>query len=132
MRAHRYADYRRADDRRADDRKQAEAMNPDFGSRLRELRRAARISQVELAGDQLSPSYVSLLEAGKRHPSDEVITQLAERLQCTVDDLVNPITREQAQRTQLEITYARLAMANGETEDARRRLRGPAAVGPDR
>jgi tetratricopeptide (TPR) repeat protein len=97
-------------------------MNPDFGSRLRELRRAARISQVELAGDQLSPSYVSLLEAGKRHPSDEVIAQLAERLQCTVDDLVNPITREQAQRAQLEVAYARLAMANGETEDARRRL----------
>lgn len=97
-------------------------MSREFGDRLRELRQARDISQVGLAGGQLSPSYISLLEAGKRHPSDEVIRLLAERLQCTEGDLVSPTTREQAQRIQLEVAYARLAMANGETEDARRRL----------
>jgi tetratricopeptide (TPR) repeat protein len=106
----------------ADDRQEAKVMSPDFGGRLRELRRVAGISQVELAGDQLSPSYISLLEAGKRHPSDEVIQLLAERLRCSVEDLANPVTREQAERIQLEIAYAKLAMANGEAEDARRRL----------
>ena len=97
-------------------------MSPDFGDRLRELRRAAGISQVELAGDRLSPSYISLLEAGKRHPSDDVIELLADRLRCSVGDLINPVTREQAQRDQLEIAFARLALANGETEVARHRL----------
>jgi tetratricopeptide (TPR) repeat protein len=97
-------------------------MNPGFGDRVRDMRRAAGISQVELAGDQLSPSYISLLESGKRQPSPEVVQLIAERLQCTVSDLVDPVTREQAQQAQLEIAYARLAMANGEVNDARGRL----------
>ncbi len=97
-------------------------MNPGFGERLRDLRRAAGVSQVELAGDQLSPSYISLLEAGKRQPSSEVIQLIAQRLNCTVGDLVDPVTREQAQRAELELAYAKLAMANGEYQDVRRRL----------
>lgn len=97
-------------------------MGADFGDRLRELRRAAGISQVDLAGDRLSPSYISLLEAGKRHPSEDVVRLLAERLRCSVEDLVAEVTREQAQRAELEISFARLALANGEPEDARRRL----------
>lgn len=97
-------------------------MNTGFGERLRELRRAAGVSQVELAGDQLSPSYISLLEAGKRQASSDVVQLLAERLHCTVGDLVDPVTREQAQRAELEIAYAKLAMANGEYADARTRL----------
>ncbi|HET9656903.1 MAG TPA: helix-turn-helix domain-containing protein [Kineosporiaceae bacterium] len=101
---------------------EAEVMNPGFGERLRELRRTAGISQVELAGEQLSPSYISLLEAGKRQPSAEAVQIIAERLGCMVGDLVDPVTREQAQRAQLEIAYARLAMANGEITDARGRL----------
>ena len=97
-------------------------MSADFGERLRQLRRAAGASQVELAGDQLSPSYISLLEAGKRHPSEEVIALLAERLRCSTADLINPVTHEQSQRAQLELSFARLALANGETNDARTRL----------
>jgi tetratricopeptide (TPR) repeat protein len=101
---------------------EVDVMRADFGDRLRELRRTAGISQVELAGDRLSPSYISLLEAGKRHPSEEVIQLLAERLHCTVHDLSDPVSREQAQRARLDISFARLALANGETDDARRRL----------
>lgn len=97
-------------------------MNEGFGERLRAMRLAAGISQVELAGGQLSPSYISLLEAGKRQPSADVVQLLAGRLRCTVGDLVNSVTREQAQRAGLEIAYARLALTNGEVADARNRL----------
>jgi tetratricopeptide (TPR) repeat protein len=97
-------------------------MDADFGDRLRTLRRSAGISQVELAGNQLSASYISLLEGGKRHPSAEVVQLLAERLRCTASDLADPVTREQSQRAQLEIAFAKLTLANGETEDARHRL----------
>lgn len=97
-------------------------MSADFGGRLRQLRRAAGISQVDLAGDQLSASYISLLEAGKRHPSDDVVRLLAERLRCTTADLTDPVSREQAQRARLDTSFARLALANGETGDARQRL----------
>lgn len=102
--------------------READVMEADFGDRLRTLRRSAGISQVELAGKQLSASYISLLEGGKRHPSAEVVQLLAKRLHCTASDLIDPITREQGQRTQLEISFARLALANGEAENARHRL----------
>lgn len=98
-------------------------MKAGFGERLRKVRLSAGISQVELAGTALSPSYISLLEAGKRQPSEDVVRQLSERLGCTVADLCDPVSREDAERAQLEINYARLAMANGEAADARTRLR---------
>ncbi len=50
---------------------------------MRELRRRAGMSQAELAGPELSASYVSLLETGRRVPSPKVVAQLAERLGVT-------------------------------------------------
>ncbi|WP_405956565.1 helix-turn-helix domain-containing protein [Streptomyces phaeochromogenes] len=60
---------------------------PEFGRRLRELRRRAGMSQAELAGPDLSASYVSLLESGKRVPGPEVVAGLAERLGVTPQSL---------------------------------------------
>jgi transcriptional regulator with XRE-family HTH domain len=57
--------------------------------RLRERRRELGLSQTELAGDSLSPSYVSLLEAGKRKPTPAVLEVLAERLGCTTAFLLH-------------------------------------------
>ncbi|GAA2628255.1 hypothetical protein GCM10010307_17960 [Streptomyces vastus] len=59
------------------------ATQPEFGRRMRELRRHAGMSQADLAGPELSASYVSLLESGKRVPSPEVVAALAERLGVT-------------------------------------------------
>ena len=59
----------------------------EFGERLRQLRRAAGLSQTQLAGEDLSPSYVSLLETGKRQPSPDVVQTLALRLGCSADVL---------------------------------------------
>ncbi|WP_371658259.1 helix-turn-helix domain-containing protein [Streptomyces sp. NBC_00280] len=61
---------------------------PEFGRRMRELRRRAGMSQAELAGPELSASYVSLLESGRRVPSPEVVTALAERLGVTPRSLL--------------------------------------------
>ncbi|MDW4910537.1 helix-turn-helix transcriptional regulator [Streptomyces sp. ADMS] len=62
---------------------------PEFGRRMRELRRAAGMSQAELAEPDLSASYVSLLESGKRVPSPEVVAGLAERLGVTPRSLLD-------------------------------------------
>lgn len=51
-----------------------------FGSRLRRARLAAGLSQTALAGDDLSPSYVSHLESGRRDPTPAVVALLAGRL----------------------------------------------------
>src|SRR5450755_3059074 len=93
-----------------------------FGERLRTLRREAGLSQGDLAGEGLSASYISLLEAGKRSPSSEVLQQLAVRLSCSTTQLLEGKPSERDQRIELEIAYARLAVEHGESVDARSRL----------
>src|SRR5664279_5261949 len=93
-----------------------------FGERLRTLRREAGLSQGDLAGEGLSASYISLLEAGKRSPSSEVLQQLATQLRCSTTLLLEGKPSERDQRIELEIAYARLAVEHGESADARVRL----------
>ena len=52
-----------------------------FGQQLRARRVARGMSQRELGGETYSPSYVSLLETGRREPTEEVIHALASRLE---------------------------------------------------
>ncbi|MFN8081149.1 MAG: helix-turn-helix domain-containing protein [Kineosporiaceae bacterium] len=94
----------------------------EFASRLRRLRRDAGLTQTELAGDDLSASYVSLLESGKRQPSRDVVEILAKRLGCSPTRLWEGRVSERERRIELELAYARLAMAHGEESDARDRL----------
>jgi transcriptional regulator with XRE-family HTH domain len=93
-----------------------------FAERLRDLRREAGLTQVDLAGDDLSPSYISLLESGKRSPSGDVLQQLAARLGCSISQLSDGQPSEREERLTLELAYARLAVEHGESSDARARL----------
>ncbi|WP_158220946.1 helix-turn-helix transcriptional regulator [Kineosporia sp. R_H_3] len=93
-----------------------------FSDRLRRLRQAANLSQVQLAGEDLSPSYISLLESGKRQPSDDVAALLAERLGCAVEDLLTPIGEERRKQAQLSIELAKLSLLDGRPDEARERL----------
>jgi transcriptional regulator with XRE-family HTH domain len=61
---------------------------PEFGQRLRHLRTERGISQRDLAGSVVNPSYISLLESGARVPTLEVVVQLAEALGVPLEDLV--------------------------------------------
>ncbi len=95
---------------------------PGFGPRLIQLRRTAGLSQTALAGDDLSPSYISLLESGKRSPSPEVVERLAQRLGCSPTVLADGRPSERERRIELELAYSRLALTHGESQDARDRL----------
>lgn len=94
-----------------------------FAVRLSRLRKAAGLSQTDLAGDDLSPSYVSLLESGKRTPSSAVVSTLAARLGCTASMLWEGEHSERERRLSLELSYARLALTHGGLPDAQERLR---------
>jgi transcriptional regulator with XRE-family HTH domain len=61
-----------------------------FGARLRHARTRAGLSQTALAGADLSPSYVSHLESGRREPTAAVVAVLAQRLGIPVTDLEPP------------------------------------------
>ncbi|MFK0288959.1 helix-turn-helix domain-containing protein [Streptomyces sp. NPDC090442] len=99
---------------------------PAFGKRVREVRRAQGLSQGDLAGDDLSPSYVSLVENGRRIPGAKIARSIAERLGTTVDALSTtdrPADRL-AQRLGLvgQLVAARASQLAGDWPDARRQL----------
>lgn len=94
----------------------------EVSDRLRELRQAAGLSQTALAGDAFSPSYISLIEAGRRIPTDAALEVLAARLDTTVDYLKHGDTAPSEARARLEIDFAKLALVDGDPAQARDRL----------
>lgn len=64
---------------------------------------------------------MSLIESGKRTPTPSVLELLAEKLDCSLTYLINGVTAEQMQEIELALSYARLAMDNGEVTEARTR-----------
>src|SRR3954463_6774080 len=93
-----------------------------FAERLKSLRRAAGLSQTELAGDGISPSYVSLLESGRRRPSPAVAALLAAKLGCSTGERLDGEPPERARRVQLEIAYAELTLRHDGAAEADARL----------
>ncbi|MEV8630439.1 helix-turn-helix transcriptional regulator [Streptosporangium sp. NPDC051023] len=91
------------------------------GQRIKTVRRQRGLSQAQLAHPELSDSYVSLIESGKRTPTPAVLELLAEKLDCSLTYLINGVTAEQMQEIELGLGYARLAMENGEVSEARTR-----------
>lgn len=56
---------------------------PTFGRRLRALRVSRGLSQAELAGSEISATYLSRLESGARPPTPRVLSYLCTRLDVT-------------------------------------------------
>lgn len=94
----------------------------ELSGRLRAERIRSGLSQTALAGQDFSPSYVSLIEAGRRTPTDAALAVLAARLGTTAEYLRFGDKAPSEEKARLELGYARLALANGEAADARDRL----------
>ncbi|PZG11550.1 helix-turn-helix domain-containing protein [Nonomuraea aridisoli] len=92
------------------------------GLRIKTVRRQRGLSQAQLAHPELSDSYVSLIESGKRTPTGAVLELLAQKLDCSLSYLVNGVTAEQMEDIELALGYARLALENGEVREARTRF----------
>nr|WP_062340162.1 helix-turn-helix domain-containing protein [Herbidospora sakaeratensis] len=91
------------------------------GQRIKTIRRQRGLSQAQLAHPELSDSYVSLIESGKRTPTPAVLELLAQKLDCSLTYLVNGVTAEQMEEIEVGLRFARLALENGEAQEARRR-----------
>lgn len=94
----------------------------DIASRVRAERIRQGLSQTALAGEDFSPSYVSLIEAGRRTPTDAALGVLAARLGTTADYLRFGDKAPSEERARMEIGFARIALANGAPQEARDRL----------
>jgi tetratricopeptide (TPR) repeat protein len=89
-----------------------------FATRLRARRAELGLSQSDVAGEELHPSYVSLLESGKRTPTSDVAAVLAARLSCTPEYLLRGDDPKVTANVTLAVSYAEIALRNGEAADA--------------
>lgn len=62
-------------------------MGNGFGDKLRAERLDRGLTQAELGKDLYSPSYISLLETGRREPTADIIAELARRLELAPNAL---------------------------------------------
>jgi transcriptional regulator with XRE-family HTH domain len=67
-----------------------------LGAAIAELRQARRVAQDALARDaDITPSYLSGIERGKRNPSWEVVGQIADALGSDMDELAREAIRHE-------------------------------------
>jgi transcriptional regulator with XRE-family HTH domain len=78
---------------RVEDRPEGAPPGGAFATKLRTRRQALGLSQAQLAAGAFDPSYISLLEAGKRQPTGTAVHSLATRLGCQPNDLAIPAAR---------------------------------------
>jgi transcriptional regulator with XRE-family HTH domain len=90
----------------------------NVGERVRNLRLTRRLSQAQLAGHDLSDSYISLIESGKRTPTPTVLRMLAERLGCTPEYLAEGVEPEQRAHLEVRERHAHLALLAGDPSAA--------------
>jgi len=97
-------------------------MGATLGRRLRALRIERGLSQADLAGDLVSPSYVSLIESDRRSPEREVLDGLARKLGCSAFYLESGIMPEEINEQRLQLQFGEIALANGALGEARERF----------
>ncbi|MER7402467.1 helix-turn-helix domain-containing protein [Streptomyces sp. NPDC000070] len=100
-------------------------QQPEFGRRVREIRRARGLPQAELTSETVSTSYVSLVESGRRTPSVKAARAIAERLGLDLEDLGTPPAAEpHPSRMELigRLLAARASQLAGDWERARDEL----------
>lgn len=106
---------------------------PEFGRRLRRLREQRGLSQRDLAGDAVNPSYISLLESGSRLPTLQVVIRLSDVLGVPLTELAGPPPvaeagdRDRNARLVSDI-LARSSLDLGDLADAQERYAGAYAA----
>lgn len=88
------------------------------GERVRNLRLSKHLSQAQLAGSELSDSYISLIESGKRTPTPAVVRLLAGRLGCLPEYLSDGVEPEERLHLQVRARHAELTLLDDDPGEA--------------
>ncbi|MGW4384001.1 helix-turn-helix domain-containing protein [Kitasatospora sp. NPDC004531] len=97
---------------------QTQSGTGGIGQRLRELRLKRGLNQQDLASEDISVSYVSLIETGKRAPSEAVLKSLAERVGCSVEYLRTGHDDATVKELELKVAFGDMALRNGSNGEA--------------
>src|ERR671922_1504725 len=95
-----------------------------LGTRVRQLRVAAGLTQSELAGDRVSKEYVSQIERGKTRPTRETLAWIAERLGVDVSYLETGQTWNEYAEVEAAVMRAEAAVEGQQFDDALEALAG--------
>lgn len=88
------------------------------GQRIRSRRLELGLSQAEIAEGMLSPSYVSLVESGRRQPAASALAHIAERLRIDVEYLRDGVDASVRTKARLALGRAEMALREGRADVA--------------
>ncbi|WP_084470123.1 helix-turn-helix domain-containing protein [Jiangella gansuensis] len=88
------------------------------GQRIRSRRLELGLSQAEIAEGMLSPSYVSLVESGRRQPAASALAHIAERLRIDVEYLRDGVDASVRTKARLALGRAEMALREGRADAA--------------
>ncbi len=95
-----------------------------LGTRLRQLRVSAGLTQSELAGDRFSKEYVSQIERGKTRPTSETLAWIAGRLGVEVCYLETGQSWEEYAEVEAAVMRAEAAVEGQQYDEALEALEG--------
>src|SRR5438093_11678734 len=95
-----------------------------LGTRLRQLRVAAGLTQSELAGDRFSKEYMSQIERGKTRPTKETLSWIGERLGVDVSYLETGQSWDEYAEVEAAVTRAEAAVEGQQYDEALEALAG--------
>lgn len=98
----------------------------ELGRRIRTARVAAGMTQVEVAGGEVTAAYVSRIEAGQRRPDTQLLEHMALRMGSTAHQLLTQLTIPEARGLELQIEHAAIALALGDAKGSLRAIRATA------
>src|ERR1044071_3306076 len=93
-------------------------VSAGLGTRLRQLRVAAGLTQSDLAGERFSKEYVSQIERGKTRPTPQTLTWIAERLGVDASYLETGQTWEEYAEVEAAVARAEAAVEGERFEEA--------------
>lgn len=88
------------------------------GERLRKARVDKGLTQGELAAPDYSAAYVSVIESGKREPSERVLRHFAKKLGLTYDELATGRPPDAEASFEADLLAARRALSAGDSDQA--------------
>lgn len=96
-----------------------------IGTRIRDLRISKGMTQTALCGDGISSGYVSLIESGKRTPSEKMVREIARRLGVPAEELLQADEGPRqdprlSDHARVDVNFARMSLANGSPAEAAR------------
>ena len=90
----------------------------ELGARIKAARLAAGLTQTQLGAPEVTVSYVSRIESGRRRPDPRVLDAFAARLGVGVQELLDGPAVPDSQETRLAVDFVALSLELGDAADA--------------